>query len=233
MLLKCSCVFCCRRCLGRKAHESLCKRGLRCISSDCCTKTGTARDVRASTTQYKHKLFFLGEGLKECRYGSAFNAPVRPPFLRGHEKLHKPSPDIFMWVTSRTPEGNAAFPCIKRWVGPVEGWSQTGLKIVANYLHMCRSGRNITDPPSALCIKRLESGYWRFIQSNEDKRDAGRGGDFKNHLLCCHSFNPNCFPVLKGVFRAFTQPVNLSIFNRQSTFSIQKKLFRPLRYSGF
>lgn len=150
--------------VGRTALESLWLWQKR-------TRQGTYVRVQHNTNTSS----FLREGLKECRYGSAFNAPVRPPFLRGHGKLHKPSPDIFMWVTSRTPEGNAAFPCIKRWVGPVGGWSQTGLKIVANYLHMCRSGRNITDPPSALCIKRLESCYCCFIQSNEDKR--GREGE--------------------------------------------------------
>lgn len=41
---------------------------------------------------------------------------------------------------------------------------------------MCCPGRNIRDPPSALCIKRLESGYCCFIQSNEDKRRTERWG---------------------------------------------------------
>lgn len=98
---------------------------------------------------------------------------------------------------------------------------------------MCCPGRNITDPPSALCIKRLESGYCCFIQSNEDKRrterwGGERRGHFQNHLLCCHLFKiQNCFPVLKGVFKAFTQPVNLLIFTRQRSFSVHEQLFCP------
>lgn len=55
-----------------------------------------------------------------------------------------------------------------------------------------------------------------------------RRGDFQNHLLCCHLFKiPNCFPVLKGVFSAFTQPVNLLIFTRQRSFSVHKQQFCP------
>lgn len=55
-----------------------------------------------------------------------------------------------------------------------------------------------------------------------------RRGDFQNHLLCCHLFKiQNCFPVLKGVFKAFTQPVNLLIFTRQRSFSVHEQQFCP------
>lgn len=121
-----------------------------------------------------------------------------------------------MWVTSRTPEGllpeeGGDSECSFSPKGEWGGWSQTGLKIAANYQHMCRSGRNITDPPSALCIKRRESGYCCFIQSNEDKRVRERRGgraDFKKHHFCCCFFNPDWFLVLKEAFIAFTQPVS-------------------------
>lgn len=153
---------------------------------ECYTKTGELGGANVGQTHNwvpcRAKIQvepFLREALKECRYGSAFNARVWSPFLEALANF----PDIFMWVTSRTPEelllgggGNAAFSCAQRWVGTIEGWSQTGLEIGANYLHMCCPGRNITDPPSALCVKRLESGYCCFIQSNEDKRRTERRG---------------------------------------------------------
>lgn len=54
---------------------------------------------------------------------------------------------------------------------PTLGWSQAKLRIAANYLHMCCSGRNIQDPLPALCILHPELGYCGFIRANEDKKE--------------------------------------------------------------
>lgn len=121
----------------------LCKRGLWCINPGVVpenARRGERKCQMYKCVPCKTKIQtqpFLPEAVEECRCGSAFPARVRPP-----PQTHQPSPDIFMWVTSRTPEGllpegggdsEGSFSP----KGESGGWSQTGLKIAANYQHMC------------------------------------------------------------------------------------------------
>lgn len=128
-MLKCACVFCCWRCWAQNSYNFF-AFGLRCIKSSVTQKqvswgganVGRTHDCVPCRAKIQVEPS-LWEALKECRYGSAFKARVWPSFFRGLGKLHK-LPDIFMWVTSRTPEelllGGTMqlFPALKGESGP-------------------------------------------------------------------------------------------------------------------
>lgn len=97
---------------------------------------------------------------KICDSDPQYKYPLKAQ-KTGRAGLQRPSLDICVWVTSRTP---GLLWCVRaaargtRWglllfltlKGESEKsltlrWSQSRLKIAANYPHMCCSGKNITD----------------------------------------------------------------------------------------